>query len=255
MNQFVDTQAVSSEATALQEERPAPAELSESVARARACIEQGDLEEGLEAFRAIANANPEIPEVFNNLGAICAAMGRHDEAETAFGRAVELTPDAANPWYNRGLMRFETGNNLGALEDFRQAHTLDPTDPEFLNNLGVVHFQLREWDDARECFAKAVELRPDYVAALLNEIDVDLAEGHDTVAYEAARRLATEVESPAVHAKLLQCSEQLALAAIENAEEDCRDVEAHAGVNPALTDRRARLQRARTLLLQGSLTD
>ena len=141
--------------------------LARDVARAKERIEAGDLEGGLSAFRDIAEGNPGIPEVFNNLGAICAAMGRHEEAEGAFGRAGELTPDAPNPWYNRGLMRFQSGNYLGALEDFERAGALDPDDAEFLNNQGVVHFQLQDWEKARACFGRAVELRSDYTAAEL----------------------------------------------------------------------------------------
>lgn len=223
-------------------------ELVEAIARAKTSIEEGDLEGGLQAFREIAHANPEIPEVFNNLGAICAAMGRREEAEEAFSHALELTPDNANPWYNRGLMRFQGGNNVGALDDFRRAHELDPADPEVQNNLGVVHFQLRRWDEARAAFEASLELRPDYAAARLNLIDVLLAEGRFDDAHTACRQLVSELDHPEAHAKLLECAVAAATAWLDQAVEDAARAGETVRSRPELAETLGRSVRAAQVL-------
>lgn len=236
-------------ATAMQKQ-DTPQGLADLVLKAKERIEAGDVEGGLEAFRRIAEANPDTPEVYNNLGAICAAMGRHDEAEEAFGRATDLTPHAPNPWYNRGLMRFQSGNYLGALEDFQKAGELDPEDAEFLNNQGVVHFQLQDWESARETFARATELRPDYVAAHLNLVDVDLAEGQVERAYDRVRELAATTDDADVQAKFLECSVTRAVEAIDRAQSDCeRFQQEHPEAQGAL-DQAGRLLRAKQILLE-----
>jgi Flp pilus assembly protein TadD len=235
-------------ATAVQTQ-PQDDALKSAVARAKDRIEAGDLEGGLSAFRDIAESNPAIPEVFNNLGAICAAMGRHEEAEQAFGRAGELTPDAPNPWYNRGLMRFQSGNYLGALEDFERAGTLDPDDAEFLNNQGVVHFQLQDWEKARSCFGRAVELRPDYTAAHLNLVDVDLAENHVEQAYQRCQALASEHADTEIQTKWVECGVARVVDAIDRVQTDCESLQANGGAPREVLDQAGRLLRAKQLLL------
>lgn len=200
-----------------------PEGLTELIAEAKAKIEAGDLEGGVEAFHRIAEGHPDIPEVFNNLGAICAAMGRREEAETAFGRAVELSPQNPNPLYNRGLMRFQGGNYLGARDDFRAAWELAPQDPELANNLGVCNYLIKEWEPAREAFRQALQLRPDYVAAHLNLIDVDLAEGLDQEALERAESVAEEHPGAESAVKLVECRVQVAARALDRAAEAAED--------------------------------
>lgn len=239
-------------ATAMQQQ-DGPTDLADLVVEAKQRIEAGDVEGGLEAFRTIARQYPDTPEVYNNLGAICAAMGRQEDAEEAFGRAAELTPQAPNPWYNRGLMRFQGGNYLGALEDFQRAGTLDPQDPEFLNNQGVVHFQLQDWDAARDCFARAAELRPEYVAAQLNLVDVDLAQGLIDRAHDRCQELTQRFEDLEVQSKFVECSVARAVEAIGQAQSDCERLQqAHPGLQGAL-DQAGRLLRAKQILLDDEM--
>jgi len=205
------------------EPQAVPDGLTELIAEAKAKIEAGDLEGGVEAFHRIAEAHPDIPEVFNNLGAICAAMGRREEAETAFDRAVSLSPDNPNPLYNRGLMRFQGGNYLGARDDFQAAWDLAPQDPELANNLGVCNYLIKEWAPARTAFESALRERPGYVAALLNLIDVDLAEGLDHEALRRAEAVAEVHPGAETAVKLVECRIQVAARALDLAAEAAED--------------------------------
>lgn len=249
MTQRIDGASTSGEATALATQTDEMGRLAQNIAVAKARIEAGDLEGGLVAFRRIAEEQSTIPEVFNNLGAICAEMGRHDEAEAAFTRATMLTPDTANPWYNRGLMRFQSGQYPGALADFERASALDPTDPEFLNNQGVVLFQMREFGAARMAFDRALQLRPDYLAALMNLVDIELAEGNVEQAHAAVRSLADSYEQPEVVEKLLECSMIAALHRLEQAHEDCEWAQSRAAGATLGNEHSHRILRAKQALL------
>lgn len=249
MTQRIDGATGSGEATAMATQTEDLGRLAEHIAVAKARIEAGDLEGGLVAFRRIAEEQPTIPEVFNNLGAICAAMGRHEEAEAAFTRATLLTPDTANPWYNRGLMRFQSGQYSGALADFERATELDPTDPEFRNNEGVVRFQMREFEAARAAFESALALRPSYLAAQMNLVDIDLAEGNFDAAQEAARGLAEIHGEPEVLEKFLECSLVAALHQLEKAHEDCEWVQTRGAGADFVEEQSLRILRAKQALL------
>lgn len=200
-----------------------PTPLAELIARAKQDIEAGNLEGGLTAFRRIAHENPDIPEVFNNLGAICAAMGEREEAERAFGRAAEITPEAANAWYNRGLMRFQSGNFLGARDDFAEAARLATDDAEVHNNLGVACFQLRDFPAAALAFERALELSPDYTAAELNLVDLEVATGSVDAAIARSRSLAQRTGEPEAQLKLIECAVHAATGQLEEAAQLCED--------------------------------
>ena len=64
---------------------------------------------------------PDDPETHRALGTWLQDERRHDEAITAFGRAIDLRPDDALLYNNRGFSRFEQGDVDGARRDFEAA--------------------------------------------------------------------------------------------------------------------------------------
>jgi protein O-GlcNAc transferase len=226
-----------------------PAEaLGALIEAAKARLESGDLEGGLATFREITEHFPAVPEVFNNLGAVCAAVGRRDEAEQAFTRALLLLPDSLNLLHNRGLVRFHSGDYHGALADFERAYALAPDDTEVANNLGVTLFQLERWSDARRAFEAALAQSPEYLSAMLNLADVDLAEGDTARALERCQALSVRSDDPQVFTKLVECAMRQCQDALDEAARLCETtLEQH----PGLEDLRVRLGqivRARQLL-------
>jgi predicted TPR repeat methyltransferase len=74
---------------------------------------------------------PAHADAWNNLGVVLRGQGRYDEAERAYGRAIESNPDHAAAWQNRGSLLA----------------------------------RLRRFDDAEAAYRRVLELRPRYVAA------------------------------------------------------------------------------------------
>ncbi len=225
-------------------------DLASLIQAAKAHIEAGELEAGLHAFREIAQNHPEIPEVFNNLGAICAAMEYRDQAEEAFSEAARLTPSNPNPLYNRGLMRFQGGNYLGAVEDFERATDLAPQDPEIHNNLGVGEFQLQHWGEARAALEKAVELRPDYVAAHLNLVDVDMAQGDLEGAIQRCQQAIDQEATPEALTKMVECQVRLAADTLDAAADACESALAQGDDVDDVRQTYGQIARARQVLTE-----
>lgn len=64
------------------------------------------------------------------------ADGKLDEAELAYGKAVELGPQLAHPYYFRAMFRREVRNDLeGAKQDLQAALRIKPTDDAYLEEL------------------------------------------------------------------------------------------------------------------------
>jgi tetratricopeptide (TPR) repeat protein len=96
--------------------------------------------------------------------------GRYAEAEAAYQGLLQLWPDLPDSWYNLGFVQRQLGRFDAALEAYAQAlHRGAPSPEEIrLNRAAIFADHLRDDEAAERELRAALELRPDYVPALLN---------------------------------------------------------------------------------------
>lgn len=108
-----------------------------------------------------------LPRSYYNRAVAYAAMGQQDRAEKDYDKAIELAPDYAAAYHNRGNLRRHLGNHTASIEDYTRALQLGMGGQEHLtffaralsyNALGNRSSSL---DDA----ARALELKPDFDTA------------------------------------------------------------------------------------------
>ncbi len=87
-------------------------------------------------------------------------------------RAVEARPEAKELWLFRGRYRVESQNCAGALEDFRRAALLAPTDPAVHSSAAMAALCLGDRAAARQALERSLELDPSQgrVRALLDNV-------------------------------------------------------------------------------------
>jgi tetratricopeptide (TPR) repeat protein len=83
-------------------------------------------------------------------------------AETAYRRALELTPGDSWPRYGYSVFLSLRGRHEEAIAEAQRAAELDPVSP--MNSLGVINaFSLaRRFDEAIECASRAITLEPSF---------------------------------------------------------------------------------------------
>jgi tetratricopeptide (TPR) repeat protein len=86
-------------------------------------------------------------------------------AERAFHRGAELNPNFADIRHHYGLCLVLFGRGDEALRQVEHANQLDPFFPGLQLHTGRIYFFLRDYDRARNQFAKTLELHPGYAAA------------------------------------------------------------------------------------------
>ncbi len=133
--------------------RPGAAE-----ARYRRCLETGSLSVHGRAYG------------WETLGDHLAARGAPPpEVAAAFERAISADPYNPRYWNLAGLHLAAAERLDEAAEHLERSVSLRPeTNPENFNNLGTVYQRMGRREDAVRCFRRAVELKPDFVAALRN---------------------------------------------------------------------------------------
>ena len=121
-------------------------------------------------------------------------QGRLDEALDALRAATRLRTDYPEAHHNQGIVRMRQGEPDGAAF-FRRVLALKPDDPVAYCHLGDALAGLGQPDQAVDCYRRAVQLRPDLGQAWLNMGHALLGLGQPDEAvscYERASQLLPE---------------------------------------------------------------
>jgi tetratricopeptide (TPR) repeat protein len=143
----------------------------------------------------------------NNIGAELSNEGRWEEAIAEFDKAIDLDPDYAMAYYNRGLTYHKLEKHDQAIADYGKAIELDPGYSEAHYNRGHAFFELDEYGLAIADFDKAISLDPDDAEAYVNRGSAyaKLGERDQAIAdYEKALTLTTDPEVVALVRENLQ---------------------------------------------------
>jgi tetratricopeptide (TPR) repeat protein len=112
-------------------------------------------------------------------------------------QALALDSTDARTWHFLALALAETGDFTGALAAWRRCVTLDPSYTQGLAFLGLGHYWRRQYDNAMVWADSAIAVDPNYLLARTAAGYVALERGdfaRSSAAFDAARRLSTEVE-------------------------------------------------------------
>jgi tetratricopeptide (TPR) repeat protein len=95
-------------------------------------------------------------------------MANYAEAIKDFNKAIELNPEDANAYFNRGGAYRDTGNYGQAVKDFTRAIELSPKDADAYDNRGIAYDLKGEYAQALKDYNRSIELNPE--SAILTTI-------------------------------------------------------------------------------------
>jgi len=127
-----------------------------------------------EAIRSIPLE--QLQHGYTHLGHLYLESGNYDEAETWYRKAIELAPDDAGRHVFLGALLAKKGDFRGAEECHRKGTLCSKgcVDEAYLN-LGLVLRAQERYEEALECFKRALELTPDYEKAIIGKSDMEKA--------------------------------------------------------------------------------
>ncbi|CAA7619604.1 putative TPR repeat protein [Magnetospirillum sp. SS-4] len=105
----------------------------------------GRASEAVDILTAATRAHPSCADLWNALGRALLSLERVEVARSAFETALRLKPDFAHACNNLGNLDSSLRREREALEHYRRAHAMAPTDSRiqsnllfFLTNMGIV---------------------------------------------------------------------------------------------------------------------
>src|SRR5262249_35587553 len=159
-----------------------------------ACLEVGRVPDAIAALQRAVADNPRYRDAYFRLGIALEKLGNISGAIVAYDRATELLPSLTEAWFRAGALVYTLGHRDEAIGCFRRAaatgsksrfgplgkamalvtadrnqeaeqvlrHALarDPRHAMAHDLLGNLLSEFGRFDEARECFQRAIELAP-----------------------------------------------------------------------------------------------
>ena len=129
---------------------------------------QGDILNAEKCYRGAIACGVLHSGLFSNLGVLCQATQRMDEAIANYTKAIEINPSNSDPYTNLGGLYQNLGRLDQALAPTLKSLELNPDNPTTLMNLGAIYKDLGRFDQALAPTLKSLELNPDNSIALMN---------------------------------------------------------------------------------------
>ena len=119
-------------------------------------------------YNTAIQLKPDYADAYYNRGLTYDLKNEIDLAIKDYNIAIQLKPDYPNSYYNRGVVYGKKGETDLAIKDYNIAIQLKPDYASAYNNRGVLHRSKDEINDAIEDYNKAIQIKPDYVDAYYN---------------------------------------------------------------------------------------
>ncbi len=152
----------------------------------------GRHQEALTAFERALRMDNKLVTAWNGKGTALNMLRRNQEALAAFEQALKLEADNALAWNGKGAAQNALGLPEQALFSFDTALHYEPRLAQALNNKGLILRQLRRFPESLRAFEQAITNEPDNAVFWNGKGNVlyDLGRFQDALsAYQEARKL------------------------------------------------------------------
>ncbi len=122
-------------------------------------------------FKTAIQYGPDSWRTHHNYAISLAMNGDYSQAISELTRTIELKPDYANAYFNRGELHFELEEFPEALRDYGTALEYNAGDPQYYNSRGHCQFMLKAYEPALSDYRRAAELAGDSAVYLTDLAD------------------------------------------------------------------------------------
>ena len=157
--------------------------------------------EAIEDFNWAIQLYPEYAAVYNNRGNVLLGLGAVREAVKDFDRALLLAPGYAAAYSNRAGAYMKLGQTERAIVDYSKAVELTPTSAAALSGRGRAHLAAHRPHGAIRDFTRAVSLDARFSAAYRSRAEAKMAiERYEEAIEDFSRAIAFEPRNAEIYA-------------------------------------------------------
>ena len=134
--------------------------------QAAALLSGGNGKDAIPLLERCLDHRPDDVDVLTNLGGAYILAERHRYAVPLLEKASDLAPNNPSVWANLAaaylgkLVTATSKKQKKALAAYQRVIALDASFPNVHYNVGLIHIDRREWDEAHDAFTRAIEHDP-----------------------------------------------------------------------------------------------
>ncbi|UCB48645.1 MAG: tetratricopeptide repeat protein [Deltaproteobacteria bacterium] len=121
---------------------------------------RGQLSKAIAEYNKAIEINPEYAPAYNNRGFAYIGKGQYDQAISDFNKAIEINPEFAMAYNNRGYAYGVKGQYDQAISDSNKAIELNPKLAMAYNNRGLAYLNKGQHEQAISDCSRALEVNP-----------------------------------------------------------------------------------------------
>ena len=133
-------------------------------------LDEGFNEEALKQLVYLVGIFPEDARLYFNIGFTFEKLKNFEKAEYSYRKAIELDPNEPDYYYNLGYLLMKNPKRVKeAVECFKKVLQKEPNDPNTFFNLGIIYLNGKAYETAVKCFKKAYNLNNYDILSLFYE--------------------------------------------------------------------------------------
>ena len=125
----------------------------------------GQIEGSSKMFQTAVNIKPDYAEAHKNLGIVLKDLGRLDESVESLKRALAIDSNYVDAHYNLANIFKEKGQYDNAIKSYENAIAINPSFADAYNNLGNLFKDIGQTDKAIKSYIRAIEINPQFAHA------------------------------------------------------------------------------------------
>lgn len=146
--------------------------------------ENSDLTEFEKILRKVKTEEEYTAYDWLNLGDAAYYAGEYEKAIDNYTKAIEINPEDAMAYNNRGVAYHKLEQYENAISDLTKAIEIHSEESNYYRNRGVSYHHFKQYEKAIKDFTKAIEIDPENIQAYKNLSEVLIVKG----AYDEALR-------------------------------------------------------------------
>ncbi|WP_406828168.1 tetratricopeptide repeat-containing sulfotransferase family protein [Microbulbifer sp. ARAS458-1] len=132
-------------------------------------VRQNRPKQAMSCLEEMARFFEDVPEWWHQLAQYAQSLGDLEKAIFGYQMFLGRVPDRPNSVYNLAYLLKQVGKLHEALTWYKKSLAMGISgEEEVYTNMGVILSELRREPEARDCYHKALEIRDDYLPAILN---------------------------------------------------------------------------------------
>ena len=121
--------------------------------------------EAIDQIKALNEVYPNVPLLFNLIGACYKELGQLQGAVKMFETAIGIKSGYAEAHKNLGITLRDLGQLDAAVESLKKAIEVEPNYVDAHYNLAITFKDLNQLDNAIESYKKTITINPNFAAA------------------------------------------------------------------------------------------